>query len=123
MKKFMFLLFVTVFAVINAQGQRVSCSELISYVEKNGRETGRVSSIQLFDSSWLRGVKAYSIEKTTVVIAEIRRNQYSLYTSKYIFCGISDANWRAFQYGFSDLGTSYGERFHKYIMDNKCNCY
>ena len=109
--------------VIEAQAQTVSCDELISYVEKNGRETSSVSSYQLINSSWLKGVKRYSIDNSNVVIAEIKRNQYSIYTRKYIFCGISNTNWRSFKYGYSNLGTSYGERFHEYIMDNKCNCY
>lgn len=94
----------------------------MDYVVKNGTLKGNVNYIQLMDSSWLKDVKAYTIENTIVVIAEIKVDEYGFNTKKYIFCGISRTNWDYFYNGFSDPGTTFGERFRKYIFDNKCNC-
>ena len=46
---------------------------------------------------------------------------YDFRGKPYIFCGISSYTWTK----FTSDGTynSWGKAFHKYIMDNKCNCY
>jgi len=41
--------------------QSSSCTELLNYVESKGRSKGSVSSMSLYDSSWLGEVKAYTI--------------------------------------------------------------
>jgi hypothetical protein len=91
-------------------------------VEENGKKKETVSSYSLIYSTWLKEVTAYSIEDVIVVIASIKEDQYSYFTKKYIFCGIPENNWSSFYYGLYDLNKSYGERFHKYIFDYKCNC-
>ncbi|MEI6755354.1 MAG: hypothetical protein WCK78_19620 [Paludibacter sp.] len=105
---------------ISMVAQDVSCDELINYVKKEGHYIESVSALQLLNSEWLREVEAYSIDNTVVVIAKIQQNQYS--TKRYIFCGIPRSNWNNFYVGLNDLTKTYGERFHKYIIDYNCNC-
>lgn len=107
----------------NMYSQEVSCTDLVDFVKSEGRKVGTVSSYQLIDSSWLKSVSCYDVDGTLAVIANIKTNDYSLYGKDYIFCGISKTYWDAFYYGYYDLGRSYGERFHKYIFDYKCDCY
>ena len=106
-----------------AFSQDVSCEYLMEYVKNNGKNKGSVSSYQLINSSWLKEVKAYSIENIIVVIAEIKKDEWGFNTKKYIFCGIPNINWDAFCFGMFDIDKTYGERFHKYIIDYKFNCY
>lgn len=42
---------------------------------------------------------------------------------RIFFCGIPIMNWSNFRFGGYGDSKSYGERFHKYIIDYKCNCY
>lgn len=109
-------------SIVPAFSQNVSCTQLLDYVEANGRYKGSVSSLSLYDSSWLNEVKAYAIDGNLAVVAKIKKNQYDLNGKKYVFCGIPSSNWDAFYYGTYDYGLSYGERFHKYIMDYVCDC-
>jgi hypothetical protein len=102
--------------------QDVTCEELVKYVEDEGYVKGTVTSIQLFNSSWLKEVKAYSIDNTIVVIAEVKKDEWGFNTEKYAFCGIPSSNWDAFYSGLYDLGKTYGEKFHKYIYNYNCNC-
>ena len=115
--KFLFLL------PFSLCSQSVSCEDLMEYVKKEGYRKGSVTSILLIDSSWLNEVEAWKVDDVMAVIAEIKKDQWGISTQKYIFCGIPSSNWSAFQYGTYDYGSTYGERFHKYIMDYKCNCY
>lgn len=103
--------------------QNISCTELLDYVESEGMSKGSVSSMALYDSSWLGEVKAYTIEGNVAVVAKIKKNDWDLYGKKYVFCGLPSSNWEAFYYGSYDYGKTYGERFHKYIMDYVCECY
>lgn len=122
MKNFLISLGLFLFISYGAVGQSVSCSELLQYVVKNGRSKATVNSYQLFDSSWLKEVKAYSIENSLFVVATIKRNEYDFTGQKYIFCGIPSSNWSNFYNGLYDLNLSYGERFHKYIFKYQCEC-
>ena len=117
------LLGILIFTSTPIFSQSTSCSELLNYVERNGRSKGSVSSLSLYDSSWLSGVEAYTIEGNLAVVATITKNEYDMYGKKYVFCGIPSSNWDAFYYGTYDYGPSYGERFHKYIFDYVCECY
>lgn len=101
--------------------QDTSCAELIEYVERNVDEKEELTSNDLFLSDWLNGVKSYEVENSIVVVAEFRTG--ILQSKKYIFCGIPVSNWDHFYDGLNDILSSYGERFHKYIYDYKCNCY
>ena len=115
-----------VFVILTRQSllaQDVSCEDLMDYALDEGYRIGTVSSILLYNSSWLKEVEAYSISNTIVVIAEIKQDEYGFNTKKYIFCGIPKSNWDAFCYGLYDSDKTYGERFHKYIYDYKCECY
>lgn len=123
MKNLIFSIGFILFAYTPIFSQSTSCTELLNYVESKGRSKGSVSSMSLYDSSWLSEVKAYSIEGNVAVVAKIKKNEYDMYGKKYVFCGLPSSNWDAFYYGTYDYGLSYGERFHKYIMDYVCECY
>ncbi|MFH7015478.1 hypothetical protein [Flavobacterium sp. FlaQc-47] len=112
----MFFLFST-----NSYCQEVSCTDLLNFIIQNGYLKSTVGSYTL-DSSWLYKVTAYEYEYKTYVIAEIKKSEYSYQTSTYIFCGIPNMNWSNFQYGGYSDSNSYGERFHKYIINYKCIC-
>jgi len=122
MKNSIILVGMIILFIVPAFSQNVSCTQLLDYVESNGRYKGSVSSLSLYDSSWLNEVKAYTIDGNLAVVAKIKKNQYDLSGKKYVFCGIPSSNWDAFYYGTYDYGLSYGERFHKYIMDYVCEC-
>ncbi len=114
---FYFLLFST-----SLFSQTVSCEELITYVKKNGDEKATVNSWQLINSSWLKQVQAWEINNTIVVIASIKKDEYSILAKDYIFCEIPSRNWDNFYNSWNDVGKTYGEKFHKYILDYACNC-
>lgn len=99
--------------------QDVSCSELVQFIEQEGWEKGSLNSFQL-DSEWLYSVTAYSYDYKTFVVAEIKQGWS---TNTYIFCGVPDSNWNNFSAWSISGDVSYGERFHRYIMDYTCNCY
>jgi hypothetical protein len=127
MKKYFLLLLVLCCLPVISFSQSVSCEDLIDYVKEEGHSEGEVSSFTLAlamdkGSSWLKEVKGYSLENNYIVIAEIKKDEFGFSTAKYIFCGIPSSNWRNFKNGLSDLGMSYGEKFHKYIIDYKCKC-
>ncbi|PWB18986.1 hypothetical protein [Flavobacterium sp. HTF] len=107
---------------INLYSQEVSCNDLLNFIVSKGYLKGTISNYVL-DSSWLYKVTAYEYQYKTYVVAEIKKNEYSYQTNTYIFCGIPNMNWGNFQYGSYGDSNSYGERFHKYIIDYKCNCY
>ena len=99
-----------------------SCEDLMEYIKDNGYSKGTLSNYTM-DSEWLYEVKAYTYEYKTYVIAKIKKNEYSYTTTSYVFCDIPSTNWSNFKYGAYGDSDSYGERFHKYIMNYKCDCY
>ena len=101
--------------------QEVSCDDLQTFIIKNGYSKATISSYTL-DSEWLYEVKAYTYKYKTYVVAKIKPNEYSYQTKSYIFCGIPNQNWSNFQYGSYGDSESYGQRFHKYIIDYVCDC-
>ncbi|HOD09657.1 MAG TPA: hypothetical protein PKH91_02850 [Flavobacterium sp.] len=101
--------------------QTISCNELLSFIKENGYLKSTISSYTL-NSSWLYKVTAYEYDYKTYVVAEIKRNEYSYSTDTYIFCGIPNNNWNNFKNSYYNSNDTYGERFHKYIIDYKCNC-
>ena len=105
---------------ISIHSQDVSCTELMTYIEQNGTNAGSVNSLSLSSSSWLFSVEAYSIENTIAIVATIKGTNSLSTKPKYIFCGVPKGNWDSF-YG-TLIKNDYGDRFHKYIMDYKCNC-
>jgi hypothetical protein len=121
MKKSILVLFL-IATSISAIAQTVNCEELMAFVKRNGREKATVSSLQLFNSSWLKEVKAYDIENTIVVIASIKKDEYTLFAKDYVFCGIPSRNWDSFYNSWVDIGKTYGEKFHLYIIDYICDC-
>ena len=100
---------------------QVTCNELLSYVKSNGYVKSTIYSYKL-NSKWLNKVTAYSLDNQIFVVAEIKKDEYSYSTSEYIFCSIPNTNWSSFEYKSSGDLETYGERFHKYIIDNVCNC-
>ncbi|UPS91402.1 hypothetical protein [Bizionia sp. M204] len=111
-----------IFCTLNVYSQDVRCNELLTFVKKEGKKKGSVNAMQLINSSWLKSVACYEVDGNLAVIANIKTNEYSLYGKEYIFCGIPLSNWNAFYNGLYAIGTSYGERFHKYIYKYKCDC-
>jgi len=99
-----------------------SCSDLMKYVRQKGNNFQSLSRLDLLNSSWLREVHAYKIDNTIVVIAKIYQDDLLNSEKDYVFCGISQTNWNKFYDRFVDTGLSFGEKFHKYIYNNKCNC-
>jgi len=120
MRKIFFLLILLYVHIGSAQ--EVSCENLLEFIESEGYRKGSLSSYTL-NSSWLYKVTAYEYDYRIYVVAEIKRNEYSFSTNTYIFCGIPSQNWSNFRYGSYGDSNSYGERFHKYIIDYVCNCY
>lgn len=120
MKKNITIIIILIFST-NLYSQEINCSELFEFIKEKGYDKGTVSSYTL-NSSWLYKVTAYEYEYKNYIIAEIKKSEYSYQTEKYIFCGIPNMNWTNFKYGGYGDSESYGERFHKYIMDYKCNC-
>jgi len=100
----------------------VKCEEIKEFIEEEGYKIGELSSFQLIESSWLKSVLAYEFENKVYVIAEIKTNDYSFQSQKYVFCGIPYSNWKNFYNRFYDNSLSYGEKFHKYIIRYKCDC-
>lgn len=106
---------------ISINAQNYSCDEIMKFIKSNGSKKGSVSSIQLMNSSWLREVNAYSYDGEIFVIAKIKTSDYDIWGKEYIFCGIPSKNWSSFS-GYNFGNETYGEKFHKYIIDYVCNC-
>ena len=113
-----FLVMVMLFFSTLSFAQTVNCNTLMNYVKTNGSYFSSLSSFTL-QSSWLNEVKAYKVEGNIAVIASIKK-EGSYYAKEYVFCGVSQSDWNNFNSSWGN-GT-YGERFHKYIFDNLCNC-
>lgn len=120
MKKILILLLLAL-SVSQSFSQKVDCDDLFNFVIQNGYKKATIPGY-LMDSEWLSKVTAYTYEYKIYVVAEIKENQYSYKTTSYIFCNVPSTNWMSFQVGGYGDSNSYGERFHKYIMDYKCNC-
>lgn len=121
MKNF-FLIFLFSLSFFISFSQEISCNDLLDFIVEKGYNKGTISNYTL-DSSWLYKVTAYEYDYKIYVVAEIKPNEYSYQTETYIFCGIPIMNWSNFRFGGYGDSKSYGERFHKYIIDYKCNCY
>lgn len=118
--KHIFILFLLM-NVGNIVAQDVSCEDLTAFVIDKGYLKASLANYTL-NSEWLYEVKAYTYEYIIYVVAKIKPNQYSYQTKTYVFCGIPSQNWTKFQYGGYGESTSYGERFHKFIIDYVCDC-
>jgi len=117
-----YLLILMLFFSFNIFSQKTKCEDLIKYAKEESYSNDEISSYKLSESSWLKKVKAYHFtNNSTVITAEIKlKNSYE--TKKYVFCGVSFDIWVVFKTGVYDSNTTYGERFHKYIFNNKCDC-
>lgn len=117
-----FALLLSVFSCQVNFSQEMSCDDLQDFIETNGYQKSSMSNYVL-NSTWLDKVTAYDYDFNIYVVAEIKESEYSYSTRTYIFCGIPSQNWSHFQYGDYGDSDSYGERFHKYVIDYVCNCY
>uniref|UniRef100_UPI00404AB8F2 hypothetical protein n=1 Tax=Flavobacterium sp. TaxID=239 RepID=UPI00404AB8F2 len=115
------LIFICLFSINFTYSQDVSCNDLLDYIIENATHEKTISKY-ILDSSWLNKIECYYYDGKYYVVADIKKNEYSMQTNKYIFCGISRMNWTNFKIGSYGDSDSYGERFHKYIFDYKCNC-
>ncbi len=120
MKNFLTIIAITITSTVS-YSQAVKCNDLLDFIVEKGYKKATLQNY-ILSSSWLSKVTAYSYEYKVYVVAEIKENEYSYKTSTYIFCGIPSMNWQNFQYGGYGDPASYGERFHKYIIDYQCNC-
>ena len=121
MKKIVFFILFGL-ASFTSNAQEVSCTELMGFIKSNGSYYDEISSYTM-NSSWLNKVTCYSYDNKYYIIAEIKESEYSYSTKKYVFCNIPYSNWRNFKIGGLDYNSTHGERFQKYIIDYKCNCY
>lgn len=120
MKKIILIL-IGYLSVTFCNAQTISCDDLFNYIADNGFKKQTVSNYMM-NSSWLYEVTAYQYEYKIYVVAKIKQDDYGYRTRSYIFCGIPTSNWNGFVYGGYGDSNSYGERFHRYIEDYKCNC-
>ncbi|MES2447717.1 MAG: hypothetical protein V4546_11090 [Bacteroidota bacterium] len=120
MKKLLLVILMQ-FVVTVAISQTVKCNDLLDFIITKGYKKATFTSFTL-GSSWLSKVTAYTYDYKVYVVADIKESEYSFKTKSYLFCGIPNSNWQSFQYGGYGIPTSYGERFHKYIIDYKCDC-
>jgi hypothetical protein len=114
---FTFTVFILSITLLSAQD--VTCNELADFVKSEGYYKANVPGY-ILDSEWLSDVTAYSYEYKVYVIAKIKKSEWDFNPKSYVFCGIPETNWNKFSSLYSDH--AYGERFHAYIMDYKCNC-
>lgn len=119
-KKILLIGIICIYCLI-ARTQTISCDELYNFIVENGYKKTTIHRY-VMNSSWLNKVTAYSYNYKLYVVAEIKKNDFDFNPKSYIFCLIPSQNWFNFQYGAYRDSDSYGERFHKYIMDYKCNC-
>ena len=119
--KYFYILSFTLLSVFGFS-QSLECDDLVTYVERNGsKDWWDLNSIDLIKSEWLDEVKGYKIEDNYVVIANFKKwNGVFWEYKKYIFCGIPERNWEAFK--AISFDKTYGEKFHAYIYNYKCNC-
>jgi len=115
------LIFFIFFIPFFLKAQNYSCDEVMKFIRSNGYKKGSVSTFALLNSSWLKEVNAYTYENEIYVIAKIKTSEYSFSGKEYIFCGVPSSNWNSFS-GLSFSDETYGEKFHKYIIDYTCNC-
>ena len=108
--------FIFVFTELN--GQSISCQELFNVVTSDYDYSDETSC---YGSSMLARVGYYEYNNMGFVVAYIKDSEYDFSGDPYIFCGISSYTWNSFK--SSGMTGSWGESFHEYIMDNKCNCY
>lgn len=97
----------------NTYCQDVKCNELINIIKTEGDFQNRVNNYNLTESSWLEEVESYSYKNKLFILAQLNKK-------KYIFCRVPSSNWKKFKSTITD--SSYGEKFHKYIMNFKCEC-
>lgn len=113
------ILFVILLFQFSLHSQSMECEELMEYVKDEGFKKGSLNNVDMKSSSWLEEVTAYEVEDIIVVIASIRKDEWGVNREDYIFCDIPSSNWDSFYY---NLHESFGELFHKNIMDYRCNC-
>ncbi|MCE7039186.1 hypothetical protein [Dyadobacter sp. CY312] len=99
-----------------------SCQEALNAVKGRGNyEKVVIKSEMSSTDDWLKKVKLYSLEGRLFVVAEMFTDDYHINSKEYLYCDIPAQNWNAFYTGSAGRRT-YGERFHDFIIDYKCNC-
>lgn len=104
-------------ATAYCSGQGIECQELSKVVMSNYDYSDNTSCL---GSTMLVKAEYYEYNNMGFVVAYIKDNKYDYSGNPYIFCGISSNTWIMFKSG--GVTGSWGKSFHKYIMDNKCNC-
>ncbi|MCF2501691.1 hypothetical protein [Dyadobacter chenhuakuii] len=117
MKNFLYSFSLLLLINLTVTAQTPKCQELLEFVVENGSYEGEVSGLALFDSSWLKSVKAYQYKNSVFMVYEISTDNYGFSSKPYIFCGIPIRNWANFSKGLVDFHLGYAKKFHKYIID------
>ncbi|OBQ14490.1 MAG: hypothetical protein AN482_01880 [Anabaena sp. LE011-02] len=116
MKKLFIVFAILLLVTANTYSQKLSCQEVFDIVTSRYdlKET-----TTCYNSTMLVKVVYYTLDGNGYVVAYIKQNDYDFSGTPYIFCGIDNMRWMYFKIGGIE---SWGESFHEYIMDYKCNC-
>lgn len=119
--KLILSLFISLFSSL-ILSQNVNCDVYLATIEKEGEVIGAKDEMYFAfaKSDWLKSVVAYKIQQKIYVIADFKSDKFDLLSKKNIFCEIQLDNWNSYINPF--VSGSEGEKFHKYIFENKCNC-
>ncbi len=119
MKKHIILLVFLFFGLLseNSYAQTISCQEVFEIVTEHYDSKDEVAC---YGSSMLTKAIYYRLDGMGFVVGYIKSNEYDFRGKPYIFCGITDARWRAFK--SAGMYGSWGESFHEYIREYTCDC-
>ena len=116
MKKFIIVLSIMLLSCVKTYSQSISCEKVFEIVTT---QYDSKEDISCYGSTMLVKAEYYKLDNKGYVVAYIRKNTYDFKGSPYIFCDIPSMNWATFKY---NAKSSWGESFHAYISDYKCNC-
>ena len=102
------LLVIALLGSYQATAQTPTCSELYSYVKKEG---GYPSTQSCYGSSFLVKAERYVVNGTGVAIIWMKANEYDFSGTPYMYCGISSYTWSSFT--SAGMTGSWGKAFHK----------
>lgn len=118
MKSISLFFFLFLFTTVNLQAQQYSCQELFQEITSN---YDTKSETPCYGSSMLVKAVYYTYGGQGFVVGYLKSSDYDMSGRPYIFCGISTYTWSRFKAeGMTD---SWGESFHKYIMNERCDCF
>ncbi|AYN05486.1 hypothetical protein [Flavobacterium sp. 140616W15] len=100
--------------------RKISCYDWMLFLMNNADSSDYIS---IKSSTMLSGVRYYFYKNTGYVIVYVKDNSYDFNDSDdnaYVYCNINELRWQTFvQFGTTN---SWGESFHSYIENFKCDC-